>query len=159
MTETIQLRQTNPDETDRMGDLEEPDNDVYGKLSREVADQLGEYIELTISEEAEVMAATIGDTKNYGKYETPAEAVVGLGVSRDVLDEITGEEVPDEIGLAFAESDEDSFEEVVEEVEASEEEEASALVGGDDESDDEEESDEEEVEIADEEVGLVESDD
>lgn len=162
MSETIQLRQTNPEENDKMANLEEPDNDVYGYLSRDAADQLGEYMELEVSEEAEVEADLDGvtgqGTGNYATFETPGGAVVGFGIHLDVLADVTGEETerdedgnvtnaPESIGLTFRPSTQDDYEES-EEVD---EEEISGLVDG--ESD---ESEEEEVEVADEEIGLVE---
>lgn len=163
MTQTTQIRQENPDETDSMASIEHPDNDVYGYLSREVADQLGEYMELTLSEEAEVEASldtvTGKGSGNYARYETPGGAVVGFGISLDVLEEVFDIEVerdengvvqnaPESVGMVFAPSTEDDYEEA----QATDEEEAEALVAGvSDESDEEEE-----VEISDEEIGLVE---
>jgi hypothetical protein len=136
------------------------DTDLYGVLDSAVAEQLGEYFTVTVSEEAEVMAEQTGETKNYGKYETPSRAAYGIGISRDILSDLTGEEVPDEIGLTFAASTEESFEEAVEELEETVAEEtadeADALLadaGSDgvdaeetDDSDDEEELSEEEQE-------------
>lgn len=167
MTETTtQLRQTNPEENDSMAKLEEPDGDVYGYLSREVADQLGEFMELTISEEAEVMAQLDGVTGsgsgNFGRFETPGGAVVGFGVANDLWSEVIGEEVerdddgnvtnaPSAIGLTFSSSDEESYEDA----ESADEEEVEALIAGSGSESDGSEGEEEEVEIADEEIGLV----
>lgn len=151
MTESIQLRQANPEESEKMANLEEPDNDVYGYLARSTADELGDHIEVEISEEAEVEADADGvtgkGTGNYVTFETPGGAVVGLGVHLDVLADVFGRETerdedgnvtnaPDSIGLAFSPSSEENWTES-----------------------DDDDSDEEEVEIEDEEVGLVESDD
>lgn len=164
MSETIQLRQENPEESENMAKLEEPDNEVYGYLSRNAADQLGEHMELEISEEAEVEAqfdgvTGSGGTGNYARFETPGGAVTGLGIHNDLWSDVLGTEVerdeddavtnaPESIGLSFAPSTEEDYEEA----EAADEEEVAALVGG---SDDDSEDEEEEVEISDEEIGLV----
>lgn len=152
MSQTIQLRQENPDEEEKMAKLEEPDNRVYGYLKRSVANQLGNFFEVTISEEADVTASEQKTTSNYGVYETPGGAVVGLGVNKDILESFTDEdETPDSIGLTFAASDEESYEEVVTELEEEAEDEEEALISGESDSDESEE----EIEISDEELDLV----
>jgi hypothetical protein len=160
---TEQLRQKNPDESEKMAKLDHQDGDVYGYLSRNVADQLGEYLSLTISEEADVMAEADGVTGsgsgNFVTFETPGGAVVGLGIHHDLWSEVLGTEVerdddgnvtnaPDSIGLEFAASDEDAWEEAGE----ADPEEVEGLIAGDDSDDSD---DEEEVEIEDEELDLV----
>lgn len=150
MSETIQLRQVNPDVTNKMARFDE--DDVYGYLSREVAERLGEFIEVTVSEEAEVNARQSGTTTNYTVFETPGEAVVGFGVSKEILSDVAGDETPDSIGLNFSESDEDTYEEAT--AEETDEEEIEGLIAGSDDSEDDSEE-EEEVEISDEELDLV----
>lgn len=162
MSETIHIRQENPDETDSMASIEHPDNDVYGYISRQVADQLGEYMELTLSDEAEVEASldavTGKGSGNYARFEV-GNAVVGFGISLDLLEQVLGFEVerdedgivqnaPESVGMLFSASTEEEYEESQE----PDEEAVSGLIasGSDDDSDDEEE-----VEISDEEIGLV----
>ncbi len=159
MSQTIQLRQENPEEEEKMAKLEEPDNDVYGYLSRNVADQLGEYMALTVSDEAEVTANFQKSTTNYVVFETPGGAVVGLGIHKSIVEDVhgidlTGDEpdgAPESIGLAFAASTEDEWEEA----EAVDEEEVEALIVGGGDDGDESEEEEEIVEISDEELDLV----
>lgn len=147
MSQTIQLRQSNPDEEEKMAKLEEPDNDVYGYLSREVADQVGEFMEVDISEEAAVEATLDKETKNFGVYKTSGGAIVGFGVQKDILESVTDtEEPPESIGLAFSPSTEEDYEEA----ESVDEDEIEGLLSGDD-------SEEEEIEISDEELDLVEA--
>ena len=165
MTDTIEVRQENPEETENMAKLEEPDNDVYGYLSRGAADQLGEYISLTLSEEADVEAqfdgVTGSGTGNYARFETPGGAVTGLGIHNDVWSSVLGVEVerdddgevtnaPESIGLSLRSSDEESYEEA----QTADEDEVAALIGGGDDSEEEDEA--EEVGVADEEIGLIE---
>lgn len=163
MSETIQLRQKNPDESDKMAKLDTPDGDLYGYLSREVADQLGEFMELTISEDegqmAELDGVTGSGTGNYATFDTPGGAIVGLGIHNDLWSDVFDTEIerdeddnvtnaPESVGLLFASSTEDDYE-AAEEVD---EEEIEALVAGGSE---EEETEEETVEISDEELALV----
>ena len=153
MSQTIQLQQENPEETEKMANFDE--DDVYGYLARSVAEQLGEYIEAIISEEADVMAELQKTTKNYAVYETPGGAVVSFGISKSVLDDVTGDEAPETIGLSFAPSSEEEYGEA----EGVDEDEVDGLLGGgDDDSDDDEPSAEDEaeeiVEISDEELDL-----
>lgn len=153
----IQLREQNPDETDKMAQFESPDGDAIcaSYIDRDVADQLGEYAEVTVAEagEEEVSANLSKTTTNYGVYETPGGHVTGLYVTRDVLDDMAGdeEEAPESISLVFSPSDEDAFESAREAIQEEAENEAEGLIAGD--SDDEEE--EEAVEISDEELNLV----
>jgi hypothetical protein len=162
---TIQLRQTNPDETENKAQYESPNGDAVcaSYVARAVAEKLGEYAALTISEDAEVQAERTGisgsGSGNYAIFETPGDAVTGLYVSHDAWSEVTGEDVetdeegnvtnaPESLGLSFEPSSEDQFEES----ESVDEEEAEALVaGGSDDSDDSDE----EAEITDEELDLV----
>jgi hypothetical protein len=158
MSQKIQLRQENPEETEKMAQFESPDGDAIcaSYIDRSVADQLGEYAEVTVSDEADVNATLSKTTANYGVYETPGGAVTGLYISRDTLAEIAGDdEVPENIGLSFAPSSEDEFEEA----DAVDEDEIDGLLAGDsDDSDDDEPSAEDEaeemVEISDEELDL-----
>jgi hypothetical protein len=152
MSQTIQLRQQNLDATEKMAQFESPDGDAIcaSYIDRSVADQLGEFAEVTISEDADVMAELDNETTNYAVYETPGGAVTGLYISRDTLAEMAEDgDVPESIGLSFAPSSEDEWEEA-EEVD---EDEVSGLLADSEESDD----DEEEVEISDEELDLVEN--
>lgn len=164
MSESIQVRQENPEEEEKMAKLQHPDTDVYGYVSREVADQLGEYMELTISEDegqmAELDGVTGSGSGNYATFDTPGGAIVGLGIHNDVWSDVFDREVerdednnvtnaPESVGLQFAPSTEEDYESA-EEVD---EEEIEALVAGSGES--ETETQEEEVEISDEELNLV----
>ena len=51
MTETIQLRQKNPEETEKMAQFESPDGDdvCASYISRKIAEAVGEYAAVTIS--------------------------------------------------------------------------------------------------------------
>lgn len=152
----LNIHQTNTDETDSMAKIEEPDNQVYGYIARDVADELGEYMTLTISEDegAPVVldSVTGKGTGNYAKYETPGGAIVGFGVSHDVWTEVLGEDVerdsddfvtnaPESLSFQFEESSEEEYEES----QAVPEDEVNALLGGGSDSD-EGDSDEPEVE-------------
>jgi len=148
MSETIPLRQQNLEATEKMAQFESPDGDAIcaSYVDRSVADQLGEFAEVTVSEEADVNANLSKTTANYAVYETPSGAVTGLYISHDTLEEMGEEEAPESVGLAFAPSTEEEWEEA-EEVD---EDEVDGLLAGSDESDEEEE-----VEISDEELDLV----
>lgn len=148
---TIQLREQNPEETDKMAQYESPNEEAVcaSYIARAVADRLGEFAALTIDDDAEVEAELQKTTQRYAVYETPGGGVTGLYVNLDNFED----EAPETAGLQFSPSDEDSWEDAMEDVEEEAEEEAEALVAG--ESDDSD--DEEEVEISDEEVGLVEA--
>ncbi len=152
MSQNIEVRQQNLDATDSMAQFESPDSeDVCASyLSRNVADELGEFANLTISDEAEVTAERQKETANYAVYETAGGAVTGLYISHDVFD---GDESPESIGLEFAESDEEAFEEAQAEREEEAEDEAEGLLADSDDTDDSD--DEEEVEISDEELDLT----
>ena len=153
MSQTIEVRQQNLDATDSMAQFESPDSeDVCASyLSRNVADSLGEFATLTITDEAEVTAERQKETANYAVYETAGGAVTGLYIARELLADDEGE-TPESIGLEFAESDEETFEEAQAEREEEAADEAEGLLAdsGDDDSDDEEE-----VEITDEELELT----
>jgi hypothetical protein len=154
MSQTIEVRQQNLDATDSMAQFESPDSeDVCASyLSRNVADSLGEFASLTISDDAEVTAERQKETANYAVYETAGGAVTGLYISHSVFDEDA--ESPESIGLEFAESDEETFEEAQAEREEEAADEAEGLLA--DSGDDEDDSDdEEEVEISDEELELT----
>lgn len=130
--------------SDEMGDT-----DLYGVISRAVAEQLGEYFNVTVSDEAAVTASRTGETKNFGKFETPNRAAYGIGINRSVLEDVTGEELPDEVGLTFAPSTQEAYEAELEELDESAEEEAEALVAGTDDSDETEDESDEDTEAAD----------
>lgn len=164
---TIQLRQENPEETDKMAKVEHPDTDVYGYLSRKVADQLGEYFELTLSDDADVMAELDGVTGsgsgNYATFETPGGAIVGFGIHNDLWSEVLGEEVerdgddnvtnaPESIGMKFSASSEEAYEDAQE---ADEEEVAGLIAESNENSEDESDDEAEVVEISDEELDIV----
>jgi hypothetical protein len=168
---TVELRQTNTEDTDSMAQFESPEGDAIcaSYIDRQVADQLGEYASLTISDEAEV-AANLSNISgsgsgNYAVFETPGGAVTGLYISHDTWADALGTEVerddddnvvnaPESLGLEFSPSDEDSFEAATS---APDEEVEGLLAGGDgsDEQEADDSDDEEEVEISDEELGLV----
>lgn len=163
---TTQARDDNFDEQDREGSIqtasdESGDTDVYGVLSRAVVEQLGEFFSVTVSDSDDaVQAERTGETKNFGKFETPSGAAYGIGISRDILEDVTGEELPDEVGLTFAPSDESDYEDALDALDESAEEEAEALVAGADSdesegSEDSEEDDEaEEIVVSDEELDI-----
>lgn len=146
---TIEVRQENPEESENMAQYESPNGETVcaSYISRNVAESLGEFATLTITDEAEAEASLQKTTTNYGVYETSNGAVTGLYVA---LDEFEDREAPDTIGLKFSESNEETFEEAQEEIAEDEEEEAEALLA------DSDESDEEEIEISDEELALTE---
>lgn len=175
MTEnaTIQVTETDSTENYRIFESADGDTIVGMYVADEVAEQLGEFAAVTISDEGseDATAEKKKDTTNYGVYELPP-AITGMYVSHDVLDSEETEEgdleAPESVVLQLAPSDEETFEnslpdaeeqadalvegdsEDEEEEEASAEEQAEALVGGgSDESDEDEE-----VEIADEEIGI-----
>lgn len=127
----------------------------------EAAEQVGDFAEVTIdSDEGETVEKT-KDTKSYGVYESDLVTTGYFGhdfVGSDENED--GEPVaPEELTIILDESDEESFEEAAEsggedaEADDSSESDPSTLVAS---SDEDEESDEEEVEVSDEEVGLVE---
>lgn len=151
---TIEIRQQNPDETDNMAQFESPDSErvCASYVGRSVADDLGEFATLSITDDADVQAQLDNTTANYAVYETPQGLVTGLYVSRDEFD---GEEPPESIGLALSQSDESAFEEAAESASEAEEDEAEGLLASGSDSDESDESDDEEVEISDEELDLV----
>lgn len=163
MSQNIQLRQQNPEEEDKMAQFESPDGDAIcaSYVARSVAEQLGEYAQVTVSDDAEVTASLNKTTTNYGVYETPGGAVTGLYVSHDALTSIHGgesdaENAPESIGLSFAPSSEDEWEEA----DTVDEDEVDGLLADSDDSDEqeaeaeEEEEAEELVEIDDDELDL-----
>jgi len=155
MSQTIEVRQQNLDATDSMAQFESPDSeDVCASyLSRNVADSLGEFASLTITDDAEVTAERQKETANYAVYETAGGAVTGLYIARELLADDEGE-TPESIGLEFADSDEETFEEAQAERDEEAADEAEGLLA--DSGDDEDDSDdEEEVEITDEELELT----
>lgn len=174
MTETIQVRQTNPEEEEKMAKLDS-EEDVYGYLSRKLGNKLGEFIEIELAPESgkEVPAdgVTGKGSGNYVTFESPGGNIVGFGVHLSILEDVLDFEVerdeddnvlnaPESVGITLRPSDEDSYEEAQE----ADEEEAEALIDGEtDDSEDEEEeetvdADEEAeamVEVSDEEIGLA----
>lgn len=155
---TTEARDSKFDQPDKEGSIqtasdESGDTDVYGKVTRSVADQLGEFFSVTVTDDEDAVRANlVGDTKNFGKFETPNRAAYGVGISRSILEDLTGEELPESIGLTFAPSSEEAYEEALEELDESTEEEAEALIAG---GDSDEGDEEEEVEVSDEELNLV----
>lgn len=156
---TINVRQENPEQTENMAKLESPDDDVYGYLDRKVSGQLGEFMELVISEGDDASLDTVTGSNNdgnYARYETPGGNVKGLGISLDVVADVFGIEIergdngtvqnaPESVGLGFAPSDESAYEDAAE----ADEEEAEALLadaGSDDAVETEEPDEEEEAE-------------
>jgi len=170
MNQTIQIRQTNPDASENMANLDSED-DVYGYLSRHLGDQLGEYIEVELSEDDGMDVPADGVTGsgsgNYVTFETPGGNIVGFGVHLDILSEVLGTtferdgegnvtNAPESIGMQFRSSDEETYEESAE----ADEDEAALLMDStaDDDSDEEEEEADTEAEaddlISDEELDL-----
>lgn len=107
---TTLLRQTNPEDTDSMAQYESPNGDVVcaSYVDRTVSDQIGEYAELTVSEEGDNATGHLSnETKNYAVFETPGGAITGLYVA---LSEFDGE-VPTSVDLSLASADEEAWEE------------------------------------------------
>lgn len=166
MSETVQLRQDG-EPSENTTQYESPDTGGTQAvcafyLANQVAEQFAEHIELEVSEEGDVEATFDkvtgkNDDGNYAVYSTAGGAITSLYLSHDLWSSVTGEDpdpenAPESVGVVIRASDEDAFEDA----EGVDEEEVEALVGGESDGD---ESDEEEVEISDEEVGLVDSDD
>jgi len=174
MTENTTIQVTEDSETENYAVYESADGDtIVGMYVEEtIAEQLGEFAAVTIQDAADTSddatADKKKDTSNYGVFELPP-AVTGMYVAHDALDseEVEdGFEAPEQVGLALAPSDEETFEASLPDAE----EQADALVEGDESDEDEEdepsaeeqadalvegdESDEEEVEISDEEIGI-----
>jgi hypothetical protein len=151
---TIEVRQQNLDATDSMAQYESPDSeDVCASyVSRDISEQLGEFATLSIRDDASVEAHLQKETTNYAVYETAGGHVTGLYISRDLF----GDESPESIGLSFAPSDEESFNEAQEEREEESEEEIEGLLSDSDDSDDDPDGSTEIVadEITDDELGL-----
>lgn len=124
MTTTIQLRQKNPEETDKMAKIDSPE-DVYGYLSRNITDSTGEYLEVRLGGDGVEIPATgvTGNgSGNYVTFEEPGGNIVGFGVHLSILEELLDFEVerdsdgnvlnaPESIAMKFAESSEEAYEE------------------------------------------------
>lgn len=181
---TIQVTAESDTENYTVYESADGDTIVGAYIADEIAETLGEFASITVgsAEDADENATTPKkkDTTNYGVFELPP-AVKGMYISHDVLESDETEEgdreAPENIGLSLSPSDEEAFENSLpdaeeqadalvegddsdeEESEPSTEEQADALVSGadtdSDESDDEPAEESEEVEISDEEVGLV----
>lgn len=148
---TIEVGADKDTENYRVFESADGDTIVGMYVSLGAAESLGQFATVEISDSAEVEATLDKTTKSYGVFSTPGDAVNGMYVSHDVLatlsdEEYDPEESVDSIGLTLTPSDESSFEESA----GPDPEEEDALVAGADSD-----SDEEAVEIADEEVGLV----
>lgn len=114
MTDTIQTRQVNPEETESMVALETPNNEVYGYIERVVGEKVGEFMETTFHEDDDGTTATLQKTtSNFSVYETPAGSVVGFGVGKDLLEDVYGSESPEEISISFSSSSEEEWTEEV----------------------------------------------
>lgn len=167
MTETIQLRQDG-EPSENTTQYESPDVQprqavcaMY--LANQIADQFDEFVEMEVSDDADVEATLTkitgsDDDGNYAVYETAGGSITGLYLSHDALSgvhdgEASPENAPDSVGLTLRQSDSDAFEDA--EDNGVDEEEADALVAGSGESESDDEDESEEVEISDEEVGLV----
>lgn len=156
MSQTIQIRQQNPDETENMAKLDS-EADVYGYLSRHLADQLGEYIAVELSQDdgTEVPAdgVTGSGSGNYVTFETSGGNIVGFGIHLDILEDVLGFTVErddegnvtnahESVNMAFSPSTEDEYEDAA----SADEDEAEALIAGgsaSDEADEEDATDEE----------------
>jgi hypothetical protein len=156
MSQTIQIRQKNPNESENMANLDS-ESDVYGYLSRTLGDKLGEYIEVTLSAEdgTEVPASGVtgSGSGNYVTFDTPGDNIVGFGVHLDILSDVLGIEferdedgnvlnAPESVHMAFSPSTEEDYEEAGE----ADEDEAEALIAGDASSDEDETDPSEEAE-------------
>jgi len=152
MSEQIQIAADSSTENYTVYESADGDTIVGMYVSDGAADDIGEYGALTISDEGGVSADLNKTTANYATFETAGGAISGMYVSHDLLesqfDEYDAEAGVESIGLTIEPSDEQSFE-AEQGVDEAEEE---SLVAATDDSDE----DDEVVEIADEEVGLVE---
>jgi len=166
MPETIELRGENPENTDGRIEYESPEEEDVPAMwaEREVAEQIGEFASLSVEEESNVNANLSRETSGYGVYDTPNEFITGLYISRDILSEISGDEVPDSVGISISPSTQDAWDDVQPDQDEDDAE-VDALIaddGSDDQDDDDDEavvddeSDDDEEEEADE---LVEIDD
>ena len=157
MSETDSIQVAVDNETENYAVYESADEDtIVGMyVSEGAAEQIGEFGEVTVSTSAEVEAGLNKTTTNYGVYETAGGAISGMYISHDLLEQLTDsdeyeqDDAPESVGLTIAPSTESAFEDA----QGVDEDEEEALVVGGADSDD---SDEAEVEISDEEVGLVE---
>jgi hypothetical protein len=147
-SQSIQVAVDNSTENYEVYESADGDTIVGMYVSSGAADSIGEFGEVSVSDSAEVEATLDKTTTNYGVFSTSGGAISGMYVSHELLselfDEYDADESVDSIGLTISPSDEDSFEESAGVDEAEEE----ALVADGD-------SEEEEVDISDEEVGLV----
>lgn len=170
---TIQLTSNDSSENYQIFESADGSTIVGMYVANEVAERLGEFAQVTLSEDGneDATAEKQKDTSNYGVFELPP-AITGMYVSHGVLDSDETEDgpvAPDEVTLQLEPSDEETFENSLPDVEdqadslvsgadesdesdePSTEEQAEALVGDASESED---SDSEPVEISDEELGL-----
>lgn len=155
MSQTIQIRQQNPAESENMAKLDS-ESDVYGYLSRHLADRLGEYLEVELSQDdgTDVPAdgVTGSGSGNYVTFESPGENIVGFGVHLSILEDVLGftverdedgnvENAPESVSMEFRPSTEEDYDDAA----SADEDEAEALIGGeaDDESDESTDSEEE----------------
>jgi hypothetical protein len=147
MSQTIQIRQQNPDDEDKMAKLES-ESDVYGYLSRKLGDKLGEYIEVELEgdEGVEVPAdgVTGSGSGNYVTFESAGGNIVGFGIHLDILEDVADftverdendavQNAPESVQMAFSSSTEEAYESAQE----ADEEEADALIVDADDSDEE----------------------
>jgi len=157
MSQTIQIRQQNPDEAENMAKLDS-EADVYGYLSRHLADQLGEYIAVTLSDDSGTAVPADGVTGsgsgNYVTFETAGGNIVGFGIHLDILEDVLGftverddegnvQNAPESVNMGFSASTEEDYEDAA----SADEDEAEALIVGDtDDSDEEDDEPEQEAE-------------
>lgn len=163
MNATIQIRQQNPDESENMAKLDS-ESDVYGYLSRHLADKLGEYMEVEISQDdgTEVPAdgVTGSGSGNFVTFESDGGNIVGFGVHLDILADVLDTEferdadgnvtnAPESVSMTFRPSTEEDYEDA----DTADEDEAEALISLGEDSDESSQEDEAE-EITDEELDL-----
>jgi hypothetical protein len=153
---TIQAEQSKT--TERYAVYDSPDGDEQQKMvgtyiTEEVADQLGEYIEVEVSEgEGEGLSLTSDkETASFVVFSSEADAVEATYISNEVLESI-GADADSTLDVLARSSSEEAFNDALEAQTISEDEteqEADALLAGDDseseeaEADDSEEADDE----------------
>lgn len=164
---TIQAKQSNTTENYAVYDSpdgDEPQQMVGTYITEQVAEQLGEHIEVELSEgEGDGLSLTQDkETSSFVVFSSDADAVEAAYISHEVLDEI-GADAESTLNMQARSSDEEAFEQALDEQTVSEDEteqEADALLAGPSasENDSEEEQSEQEQEeaalVSDDEVGI-----
>lgn len=121
-------------------------------LISSVAEKVGDFLELSLSEEGATELGLEKVTSRTGRYSTEGGAVRHIYFAHDVLDSFGGSmpdgedavyEAPEAIGISLSASTEDAFEEAQESTDNAAEDEAAALLGDSAASEEESESEEE----------------